>query len=74
VTSIDYIQQRTVKRIMFMIVMVWGISLVISLGPTFGWKDEDWHHRVEVKQQCLISQDVGYQVGVVPLPVRISWL
>ena len=67
VTSIDYIQRRTVKRITCMIVLVWAISLLISLGPTFGWKDEDWHYRVEVKKQCLISQDVGYQVTITRL-------
>lgn len=62
VTSVDYIQRRTIKRIMTMIVIVWIISLFVSLGPVFGWKDDQWHHRIEVQHECLISQDVGYQV------------
>ena len=61
VTSIDYIQQRTVGRITFMIATVWIVSLIVSCFPLFGWKDDDWHKRIEY-QQCLISQDVGYQV------------
>ena len=62
-TSIDYIQQRTVGRITTMIAIVWLVSLLVSCFPLFGWKDDDWHERIEVYQQCLISQDVGYQVG-----------
>jgi hypothetical protein len=62
VTSIDYIQQRTVGRITWMIATVWLVSLLVSCFPLFGWKDDDWQKRIQVYQQCLISQDVGYQV------------
>ncbi|KZS13434.1 Histamine H3 receptor [Daphnia magna] len=62
VTSIDYIQQRTIGRITVMIATVWLVSLLVSCFPLFGWKDDDWHKRIQIYQQCLISQDVGYQV------------
>lgn len=62
VTSVDYIHQRTVRRIGMMIATVWLVSLLVSCFPLFGWKDPEWHSRIEVYQQCLISQDVGYQV------------
>ena len=62
VTSIDYIQQRTVGRITLMIATVWLVSLLVSCFPLFGWKDDDWQKRIQIYQQCLISQDVGYQV------------
>ena len=46
-----------------MILLVWSVSGLVSCFPLFGWKDPDWHHRIEY-QQCLISQDVGYQVSL----------
>ena len=61
-TSIDYIQKRTFKRITVMIIFVWIISALVSVCPLFGWKDPDWDKRIQVYQLCLISQDVGYQV------------
>lgn len=69
-TSIDYIQQRTLGRISLMIGAVWLASLLVSCFPLFGWKDADWHRRVDVFQQCLISQDVGYQVPISPFSSR----
>jgi hypothetical protein len=72
VTSIDYIQQRTVGRITLMIATVWLVSLLVSCFPLFGWKDDDWQKRIQVYQQCLISQDVGYQVTMSFLFIGIS--
>lgn len=48
-----------------MIVVVWGVALVVSLAPQipqFGWKDPDYLYRINVKKQCLVSQDLGYQI------------
>ncbi|KAF2901845.1 hypothetical protein ILUMI_04341 [Ignelater luminosus] len=48
-----------------MIVVVWSVALVVSLAPQipqFGWKDPDYLYRINVKKQCLVSQDVGYQI------------
>ena len=63
-TSIDYIQKRTFKRITVMIIFVWIISAIVCVCPLFGWKDPDWEKRIQDYQLCLISQDVGYQVIV----------
>lgn len=48
-----------------MIIVVWTVALVVSLAPQipqFGWKDPDYLYRINVKKQCLVSQDVGYQI------------
>lgn len=46
-----------------MIVIVWVIALVVSLAPQIPqFKDPDYLHRIEVKRQCLVSQDLKYQV------------
>ncbi|XP_074659038.1 5-hydroxytryptamine receptor-like [Tubulanus polymorphus] len=60
VTQVDYIRQRTAKRIIIMIILVWTISICISIPPLFGWKDN--HQNPYVSGQCLISQDWGYTV------------
>ncbi|CAG9817041.1 unnamed protein product [Phaedon cochleariae] len=46
-----------------MIVVVWSIALVVSLSPQIPqFKDPDYLHRIHVKKQCLVSQDVKYQI------------
>ncbi|XP_065168637.1 5-hydroxytryptamine receptor-like [Atheta coriaria] len=63
VTNVVY--SRDSNRIIIMIVMIWSVALVVSLAPQipqFGWKDPDYLNRINVKKQCLVSQDVGYQI------------
>lgn len=61
-TNVDYIhQRRNGNRIGMMILLIWTVSLVISVAPIFGWRDPNFHHRIENKQ-CIISQDVSYQI------------
>ncbi|XP_052124304.1 5-hydroxytryptamine receptor-like isoform X1 [Frankliniella occidentalis] len=62
VTNVDYIHTRNKQRIVTMIVLVWGVALIVSLAPQFGWKDPEYLHRINVQQRCLPSQDVGYQI------------
>ncbi|KAK3932936.1 5-hydroxytryptamine receptor, partial [Frankliniella fusca] len=62
VTQVDYIHTRNSQRIGIMIVLVWGVALVVSLAPQFGWKDPEYLHRINVQQRCLPSQDIGYQI------------
>ena len=62
VTRINYIHSRNCRTIGSMIFSIWFISITVSLAPLFGWKDADYERRVNVDQQCIISQDVGYQV------------
>jgi 5-hydroxytryptamine receptor 1 len=59
VTQVDYIRQRTAKRIIFMIIIVWGFSICISIPPLFGWKDDNNPYESGV---CQISQDWGYTI------------
>jgi 5-hydroxytryptamine receptor 1 len=44
-----------------MIVILWILSFLVSIAPMFGWKDPDWDKRLE-SNECLVSQDVGYQI------------
>ena len=57
VTNIDYIRNRTAKRILLMIAVVWLLALCISIPPLFGWKD---NNDPAVTGLCIISQDHGY--------------
>ena len=63
VTRVDYIRcQRNERRILFMIFFVWMAACVISLAPVFGWKDDQYEWRITNDKECLISQDIGYQI------------
>ncbi|CAG0905997.1 unnamed protein product, partial [Darwinula stevensoni] len=33
------------------------------LAPVLGWKDAEFSRRITVHKKCLVSQDLGYQVG-----------
>ena len=45
-----------------MIGLIWGISITVSLAPLFGWKDPDFEKRVNTEKQCIVSQDLSYQI------------
>uniref|UniRef100_A0A1I7SSV4 G_PROTEIN_RECEP_F1_2 domain-containing protein n=1 Tax=Bursaphelenchus xylophilus TaxID=6326 RepID=A0A1I7SSV4_BURXY len=62
ITDIYYVQNRTPKRIFFMLLTIWIVSLLISLAPIFGWKDAQFVTRVREEHVCLISQQISYQV------------
>ncbi|KAK3108104.1 hypothetical protein FSP39_001281 [Pinctada imbricata] len=60
VTNIDYIRNRSAKRILLMIAIAWAAGLCLSVLPLFGWrKPED---SAEIRQACVISQDISYQI------------
>ncbi|XP_034948714.1 5-hydroxytryptamine receptor-like, partial [Chelonus insularis] len=62
VTSIDYMHQRTGKRIGMMIFIVWLVSIFICIAPLFGWEDADRETRIVNNHTCLINQNADYQV------------
>ncbi|XP_021916811.1 5-hydroxytryptamine receptor-like isoform X2 [Zootermopsis nevadensis] len=62
VTNIDYIHQRTARRIGLMILVVWSVAFFVCIAPLLGWKDPEWGTRVSEDRKCLVSQDVGYQI------------
>ncbi|XP_063232292.1 5-hydroxytryptamine receptor-like isoform X2 [Bacillus rossius redtenbacheri] len=45
-----------------MIAVVWAVAFMVCIAPMLGWKDPAWQQRVDQDRQCLVSQDVGYQV------------
>jgi len=61
VTNIEYIHSRTPKSVGTMLFVVWVVSLVLSVAPILGWKDDQFMMRIQ-EGKCLISQDVAYQV------------
>lgn len=58
VSNIDYIRRRCARQIIFMVVVVWIVSVMISIPPLFGWKDPN--NIPEKDGVCMISQDLGY--------------
>lgn len=63
ITDVSYVQSRTPHRIFGMLGIIWLLSLLISLAPMFGWKDNDFYRRVMEQHVCLISQQISYQVN-----------
>lgn len=45
-----------------MILVVWSLSLLVSIAPLLGWKDAKWYERVNVQYECMVSQDITYQI------------
>ncbi|XP_044755615.1 5-hydroxytryptamine receptor-like [Coccinella septempunctata] len=63
VTNVDYIHTRNSRRIGIMIVIIWGIALIVSLAPQIPqFKDPDYIMRIEQRKQCIVSQDLKYQI------------
>ncbi|XP_073970912.1 5-hydroxytryptamine receptor-like isoform X3 [Rhodnius prolixus] len=62
VTNIDYIHQRTGKRIGMMILIIWSVAFLVCIAPVLGWKDPGWEARISENRTCIVSQDIGYQI------------
>ena len=60
VTRVDYIHNRSARRILVMVAASWGASALISLPPLFGSRSP--HTDPDVTGICLISQDWAYTV------------
>ena len=54
VTHPHYIHSRSSTTILVLISLVWIMSIVVSLAPLFGWKDDNWSERVE-DGDCMVS-------------------
>ncbi|VDD80841.1 unnamed protein product [Mesocestoides corti] len=52
----DYVNKRTPKRMLVMIVIAWVTSALISIPPTFGFKDKF------VPGKCAYSKNFIYQI------------
>lgn len=60
VSNIDYVRRRCARQILFMIALVWLVSVAISIPPLFGWRHES--DNPEHDGECTISQDRGYTI------------
>ena len=56
-----YIHSRNTRNITMMICLVWIISIVVSLAPLLGWKDDSWSERVQAGE-CMVSTGILYIV------------
>lgn len=59
VTNIDYIRNRTAKRILIMIAVVWFVAMLISIPSIFLFKDDNDPTKTGI---CMISQDHVYTI------------
>ena len=72
VTQVDYIHNRSARRILVMVAASWGISAVISIPPLFVSSNRGTDNvtasgnstvtQTDDLEECLISQDWGYTV------------
>ena len=53
----QYIHSRTFRTVGTMILLIWLTSVVVSLAPLFGWKDDGFYDRVNIEKQCLVSKE-----------------
>ncbi|GIY33077.1 5-hydroxytryptamine receptor 2A [Caerostris darwini] len=51
VTSIDYVQHRSEKKVGFMIALVWGVAFLVSFAPILGWKDDKFLFRIQEEKR-----------------------
>lgn len=70
VTNIDYSHSRTPYKIRISIFCVWIASIIVSIVPHFGLKDPEFDKRI-AQQECLLSQDVSYQLVAMALSFYI---
>lgn len=54
VTYPHYIHSRNSTSIWMLISFVWIMSIVVSLAPLLGWKDENWSENVK-DGKCMVS-------------------
>ncbi|RWS02864.1 5-hydroxytryptamine receptor 2A-like protein [Dinothrombium tinctorium] len=62
VTNVDYIHKRSPFRILTLIAFTWIVAIIVSIPPIFGWKDDNFEHRVLIAKLCIPSQHIGYQI------------
>lgn len=60
VTRVDYIHNRSAKRMLTMIAGSWGLSVIISVPPLFIQHDSSYDPNET--GECMISQDPGYTI------------
>jgi len=60
VTRVDYIHNRSARRILVMVAASWGVSALISLPPLFAGHTPQLD--TDISGICLISQDWAYTV------------
>ena len=53
VTQVNYIHQRNIRTIGTMILLIWLTSVIVSLAPLMGWKDEEFLIRIK-QGACMV--------------------
>lgn len=60
VTRVDYIHNRSARRMLGMIAASWGLSVIISVPPLFIQQDPNYDPNQT--GECVINQDPGYTI------------
>jgi len=55
---ISYAQKRTIRRVLFCVLVVWFVSGLISIPPLLGWNDSSLFN--ETTRQCQLTNDPGF--------------
>ena len=54
VTQVNYIHQRNFRTIGTMILLIWLTSVIVSLAPLMGWKDDNFLRRINEDKICMV--------------------
>ena len=54
-----YIHSRNSTSIWMLISFVWVMSIIVSLAPLLGWKDENWSENVK-DGKCMVGILAGH--------------
>ncbi|KAL0269852.1 UNVERIFIED_CONTAM: hypothetical protein PYX00_007450 [Menopon gallinae] len=57
---INYALKRTLRRVLFMIFVVWVLSALISSPPLLGWND--WPEVFHERTPCKLTEEQGYVI------------
>ena len=63
VTQVNYIHQRNIRTIGTMILLIWLTSVIVSLAPLMGWKDEDFLRRINEDKTCMVILSSFYIIN-----------
>ena len=57
-----YIHSRNSTSIWMLISFVWVMSIIVSLAPLLGWKDENWSENVK-DGKCMVGILAGHIIS-----------
>ena len=60
---LHYASKRTMKRVLVIIALVWGLSAIISIPPLFGWNNSSGHNLYNsATKTCQLTDARGFVI------------